>query len=137
MGAAKMVRAVAIVSGLGALVGFALGALVVVALGALRSGAHTNWSEFALGATLSGGVGAAFGVVLAPLMGFLLLRHVSLGRAILWTGTGTLVGILAAFILGGSLLPMLVGFVTGGVALRLRAPAGARVSVERSERHIQ
>jgi hypothetical protein len=40
----------------------------------------------------AGFVGAVLGAVLAPIAGFSLLRRVALGRAILWTSVGTVLG---------------------------------------------
>ena len=43
----------------------------------------------------AGFMGAVFGALLAPIAGFSLLRRVALGRAILWTSVGTVLGGLA------------------------------------------
>jgi hypothetical protein len=50
---------------------------------------------------VAAGMGGLFGAFLAPVAGFSLLRRVPLGRAILWTTAGTLIGGLAGLLLGG------------------------------------
>lgn len=65
--------------------------------------------------------GAVAGFVLGPLVGFLLLRNVPLGRAIAFSGAGTLAGLAVSIAMDGRHpIPLtLGGFVTGAVAARL------------------
>lgn len=70
-------------------------------------------------AFLVGGVwGAFFGAVLAPIVAWLFLRRVSFGRAIVQTGAGILIGLIAGAIVapGASFLFGLLGFVRRRVA---------------------
>ena len=79
--------------------------------------------------------GAVLGAILGPLLAWSILRHVPLGRVILWAGVGTVLGSFAGWalmptlpfagfpaIFGGGLL----GMVTAGVGLRRRAAKLAR-----------
>ena len=81
--------------------------------------------------------GAALGAIFGPLLAWSILRHVPLGRVILWAGVGTVLGSFAGWaltanalfpglpaIFGGGLL----GMVTAGVGLRRRAAKLARGS---------
>jgi hypothetical protein len=129
----KLLRALAVVAGLGA-IGGALVALVTLA--ALHGQAVLDASH---GPSLYDSVmitlaGAGFGAVIGPLVGFGLLRDVPLGRALLGTGVGTLLGIGAVFAFqprsgaGVALLPLL-GMLVAAVLLRIvarrRGSAGA------------
>jgi hypothetical protein len=72
-------------------------------------------------------VGALFGAFLAPIAGFSLLRHVPLGRAILWTAVGTVIGGVVGIAEGG--LGVTMGPLTGfGLA-------AFRLWVETTEAH--
>jgi hypothetical protein len=64
-------------------------------------------------------IGAGFGAVLAPLVGWVFLRRVSLSRAIRETALGALLGIGVGAIAqhGLSAILGLVGFVIAGVRL--------------------
>jgi hypothetical protein len=72
----------------GAVVG-ALAAMAGYFIGALKTddGPMGVW-----GYSFLATVGAAYGAVLAPLFGWLVLRYVPLGRAIGWTALGTVIG---------------------------------------------
>jgi len=74
--------------------------------------------------------GAALGALFGPLLAWSILRHVPLGRIILWAAVGTVVGSFAGWgltasaispglpaIFGGGLL----GMVAAGIGLRRRA----------------
>ena len=78
--------------------------------------------------TIGGAFGAVTGAIFAPVMSWLLLRHVPLGRAILHTAIGAIVGgaigfFLPVWRLGFGIVP---GFLWGGLlggtgaAIRLR-----------------
>ena len=121
----KLLRALAVVAGLGA-IGGAL--VAIVTLAALQVGALIDTSR---GPSLYDAVmitlaGAGFGAVIGPLVGFGLLRDVPLGRAVLGTGVGALLGIGAVFALqprsgaGVALLPLL-GMLVAAVLLRIFA----------------
>ena len=129
----RLLRALAVVAGLGA-IGGALVALVTLA--ALQVAAVLDASR---GPSLYDGLmitlaGAGFGAVVGPLVGFGLLRDVPLGRAVLGTGVGALLGIGAVFALQPrtgatvALLPLL-GMLVAAVLLRMlvrrRGGAGA------------
>jgi hypothetical protein len=66
-------------------------------------------------------LGAAFGLLLGPLAGFGILRDVPLWRAVVATGSGTFIGILAGAAMGGNIIvPSLVGFGAGAAYARIR-----------------
>jgi hypothetical protein len=84
-----------------------------------------------------GAAGAAIGAVSAPILAFAVLRRVALGRAIVVTAIGTIVGAAA----GEAIAPLnpydadrspgivrgaLIGFVAAGVVLRLTATRARR-----------
>jgi len=91
-------RAIAVtvgLSALGAMCGALLGGIAIL----VDLGRDIRFAEvggvpgaFGLGAAL----GATFGAVITPVVGWIFLRRVSLGRAIAETTLGTLAGILAA-----------------------------------------
>jgi hypothetical protein len=85
---------------------------------------------------LAAGAGAAAGMIAAPLLGWGLLRRVPLGRAILVTAMGTVVGAIGGELLNplnpyahtvpGVIGGALVGFLVAGAGLRIatrRAPS--------------
>jgi hypothetical protein len=77
-------------AGVGAVIG-SLAAMVAFFLGELVSGGV----DLGIGANGYGFValvGAVVGAVAAPLFGWFVLRYVPLGRAMLWTAIGTVVG---------------------------------------------
>ncbi|MGH7528136.1 MAG: hypothetical protein ACREMX_15685 [Gemmatimonadales bacterium] len=86
-------RVLAVTAGLvltGVVVGAACGG-IAIALVAVLSGDWRSALRPGLW-TLGGVVGAVIGAVVAPVMSWLLLRHVPLGRAILQTAVGTILG---------------------------------------------
>src|SRR5688500_3432744 len=82
----------------GALFGGLVGALIGFVMGVVRRGQPVEGAAMAMLTTGAGG--AALGAVLMPVSGWLLLRHVPLGRALgyatLGTLTGAAIGLLAA-----------------------------------------
>lgn len=117
-----------------ALLGAVVGAVVGTALlSSLLAGAphHLTWLDVQLGALFGGSLGALSGALGAPLLGWLVLRPVPLGRAIVATALGTLVG---AWVAGAAwrtsyvapIVGGLVGFVAGAVAIRMLTTRGRR-----------
>jgi hypothetical protein len=74
----------AVIGSVAAMAAFFLGELVRGAAVELRIGA-SGYAAVAM-------IGAAVGAVAAPLFGWFVLRYVPLGRAMLWTAIGTVVG---------------------------------------------
>lgn len=121
---ARTIAVVALLS----LAGGVLGGLLA---GGLVSGivyVNGGWHDFTLGAlgsiaALASGFGAAYGVVLGPLLGWTLMRRVPLGRAIGETALLAACGVEIAMV---DLLPMPFGILwlpvvlAGAGALRLR-----------------
>ena len=124
MSARPLVRVVLVVGLLGALAGAIVGivAYFVIALWALR-GSMPSGRDAAFVIAIGAAGGAIAGFLLAPLVGFGLLRRVPLGRAIAFTGTGTLAGLAASIAFDGRHpLPLTVGgFVVGAVVARALA----------------
>jgi hypothetical protein len=105
------------VTALGIVAGALVGALGGVAFGLIFGG----WPGLGEVASAGALLGAAFGLLLGPLAGFGVLRDVPLWRAVVTTGCGTLIGILAGAALGGNfLLPSLAGFAAGAAYARMR-----------------
>jgi len=112
----------------GAVCGAVIGA-VTLALGmALAQGPVAGFGRdvFGFGAVY----GAAFGAVAAPATAWLLLRRVSLGRAVVWCGGGAAAGGVAGTVamgrsdpIVGTLFGALAGFLVAVVLLRRRASA--------------
>ena len=119
-------RVIAVTAGLvgvGALVGAAIG-------GAIMAGMLMVWSHSGvLGALLGGALlGGGIGAITAPLLAWIFLRRASLGRAILETAIGTLVGgLLGVFspflILPAAILGFLVAAINLYVRTRRKQPA--------------
>ena len=136
----RRVRAFLIVLVLGIGGGAVAGVLgmLLVALGVLvYSGPFPlPLAPFAIGAS----VGAMCGAVLGPLLGFSILRHVPLGRAIGWCMVGALAGVALALVLGGPLVLVTapLGMLVAAIVLyerqerALKAHAGIGSSAERS-----
>ena len=116
-------RAFAVVTALAVGAGAALG--VLIAIGAVIVAIIMNRPptprDIAGVAALGAAWGAVFGLVLGPLTAFGLLRSVPLGTAILSTGIGAALGVIATFFVGMSpfyIIP--VGFLVGALYARLR-----------------
>ena len=131
-------RALLVTMGLvaaGGLVGAACGALAfAIVLGVV--GGPLEPGLLAIG----GAFGAVTGTIVAPLVSWLLLRHVPLGRAIVQTALGTILGGAIGFflpVLGlgfavvpGFLLGGLVGLTAAAVRLRLATPKAPAARLE-------
>ena len=88
--------------------------------------------------SVAAGFGALCGLVGGPLLGWGLLRRVPLGRALVWTAVGTIVGavggealrsVITPFgpLLPGVLTGAFLGFVAAGIGLHVHArPAQSR-----------
>ena len=108
----------ALAIGAGALLGvLSVGGLAAVALVTGRSVTGRD----AVGMLLLGALwGGAFGLALGPLTAFAFLRAVPLGRAVAGTAAGTVLGILATFILGSNpFVSLPVGFLLGAIGVRV------------------
>jgi hypothetical protein len=134
---ARLTRILAVTAGLcvlggiaGALAGAVVAQLVVLLLDGPR--ALLDFQVLGIGAT----IGAPLGAALLPLAGWLLMRHVPLGRAALGTIAGTIVGGLLGWFLpvgtddlGRSLLGGAAGFTIAVLALRRSAATSALVAL--------
>lgn len=122
----RLVRAILIVTALGAAAGALVGFAAMLGLVVFRNSGQTPRDLlFLLG--IATGVGAAYGLALGPMLGFGLLRHVPLWRAILCTAVGALLGLAVGFLVN---LPLfvapVVGMLVAAVVLRLTSrPAAA------------
>ncbi|HSA55921.1 MAG TPA: hypothetical protein VLE53_09460 [Gemmatimonadaceae bacterium] len=134
---ARRSRILAVTGGLaitGAVIGAVLAPLLLWVVGSLlRSGARVPTTPAGFG--LAALVGAALGVVLLPATAWWLMRHVPLGRALLGTVVGTLVGggigmfasaLHPTISIGGAL----AGYL--GSALLVRRRARARLGADRA-----
>lgn len=103
-------------------VGIVAGALCAVTVVMLLGG-FTSLEDLVGFGSFVGLSGAIFGAFLAPIAGFSLLRRVALGRAIVWTSVGTVIGGLLGFVLadvlGGDMVFFgpLAGFGIAGFRL--------------------
>ena len=124
MASRPLLRALLVVGLLGAVAGAVIGVLAyfAIALYALR-GSVPSGRDAVFVIAIGAAGGAIAGFFLGPLVGFGLLRHVPLGRAIAFTGAGTLAGLAASIAMDGRHpFPLtLGGFVAGAVAARLLA----------------
>jgi drug/metabolite transporter superfamily protein YnfA len=75
------------------------------------------------------GFGAVCGIIAAPAGGWLLLRHVPLGRAMLWSVLGTVVGAVVAWTvplgrdqIGRAVLGAVLGFIIAALLVRSTTP---------------
>jgi hypothetical protein len=119
------------IAAFGAFGGAVAGGLSAVAVAMIIDGTVRSifsGSLFVVGA----GIGAPLGALLLPLAAWTLMRHVSFGRAILGTVTGTLVGGLAGWFVTmdtnaifRSIAGGVIGFVGAAVLMRLRARAAS------------
>ena len=112
---------------IGAGVGFVLGTLLLAFLPA-RGPDGFSWVGFDIGFGMmfGGTFGALVGGVGAPILSWIFLRHVPLGRAIVGTTIATLLGAAVGVLAGYPAIGGCVGFAVGAAVLRLlhRAPAG-------------
>ena len=106
----------------GALCGGLIGTALLTAL--LGTGPHGRSPyDLRIGLLFGGTFGALVGAVGAPVLGWGLLRHVPLGRAIGLTALGTVAGALGGYALGWyATASGVLGFVAGGVLARLVTP---------------
>ena len=108
----------ALAVGAGALLGvLSVGAYVGFALATGRALTGRD----AVGITLFGALwGGVFGLALGPLTAFAFLRTVPLGRAVLGTAAGTILGIAATLVLGANpFVALPIGFLVGAVGVRV------------------
>lgn len=129
----RIVGVTALLAGLGAFLGAACGAATVGGLLVIRDGPSVlldgvTWSLL----IVPTGFGAVTGALIGPAIAWTLLRHVPLGRAMLWTALGTIV----AAAIGELVLPFnpytrgvpavifggIAGFVIAAIAVRIRTP---------------
>jgi hypothetical protein len=105
-------------SAIGVIAGIVLGGIAVL----IDFGPHIREAEmggipgaFGFGATL----GASYGAVVAPIIGWIFLRRASLGRAIAETALGTLAGMLTAAALPSRPIYLLafIGFLAAAIRL--------------------
>jgi hypothetical protein len=115
----RILRGVLLVSGVGAMSGYLLGVLLTIGVAAVR----LEVPNIPVMLLASGPLGALAGAILAPLLGFVFLRHIPLWRSILWTSLGTILGWISA-IATGQFWWILGGFVGAGLALRFVTPPG-------------
>jgi hypothetical protein len=126
----RAVRILAVTGGL-AVAGAVLGAVASVVAVLLATAIteepslriHRNVLAFVAG------FGALCGIVAAPAGGWLLLRHVPLGRAMLWSVMGTVVGGVVAWMIpvgrdqiGRAVLGAVLGFLAAAFVLRRTTP---------------
>ena len=129
----RIARVATWMAGLGILFGAGAAAVGVLIPELITGSPATDFRNMLELLTLAAAYGGAFGAVLAPLVMFGLLRHVPIGKAIAWTGAGTVLGCVLALTvtigtlgLLGPLGPPVAGFLLGAV--------GARVSHRLSRR---
>ena len=119
----------------GALAGVAVAALVASLMQTSR--AALDLGLLAIGAAF----GAPLGAVLFPLAGWLLMRRVPLGRALLGTSVGTIAGgVIGWFvpagsdIIGRTLIAGLIGFAIAVFVLRRSSGASRPMETVRAKR---
>ena len=134
-------RIFAVTAGLfaaGAIVGAVTGALVaaVIVSFVTRSAPPLSPELFGIGAMF----GAPLGAVLFPTAGWLLMRHVPLGKALLGTSIGTLAGGLVGWLLPIGTDPLaktltlgILGFATAVILLRRSATSAGRAKAGAGE----
>ena len=112
-------RATGTIMVLGAVCGALIGAVLVNVITAISPGGLRP-RDIPTFAVMGGVFGAAIGAIFAPLIGWTLLRTVPLGRAIVVTGIGTVVGMGVGHWAPAREIPgALAGFVVAAVGLRL------------------
>src|SRR5687768_15691424 len=131
----RQTRIVVVTAGLGATGGLVGGISAVSAVSAiviLTGGVDALTSPGTPGLLgVAAGFGAFCGIIGGPLLGWGLLRRVPLGRAILWTAAGTILGAIGGELLQpfnpfGQSLPgvfagAFLGFASAGITLRVRS----------------
>jgi hypothetical protein len=111
------VKGLATLAAVGAVVGGALGTIMLGAM-QVRAPGGLSWIDVPFSLMFGGTFGAAVGGVAAPIFASLLLRRATVGQAILWTGIGTIAGVLATPLIGGRLtLNGCLGFALSSVLL--------------------
>jgi hypothetical protein len=129
MSARRVLIVTLILVAMGALCGAILGAVLGFIVGVVRNGLTVEGASVVV-ATFAA-LGAALGGGLAPLTGWLLLRHVPLGRAMGVTALGTMTGAtIGVFFLRDVwwLWAALIGYALMAVYLRLTTKAGGPAS---------
>src|SRR5215208_4136115 len=133
-------RILAVIAGLlavgaaaGALTGAAVASLIVL----VGDGPRHAFEPLVLG--IGAAYGAPLGALLLPLSGWLLMRHVPLGRALLGTVVGTVVGGLAGWFapvgvdeVFRSLIGAMAGFALAVLVLRRSAARARREAADRA-----
>ena len=133
----RILTVTAALAGVGAVTGAIAGAIVAFLVILLRQGLGDalDLSTIEFGSWL----GAPLGAVLFPLAGWLLMRRVPIGRALLGTMLGTILGGLVGWftplhgpgdIIDRTLLCGIIGFAVAVLALRRMATARAPADVE-------
>ena len=129
----RVVLVTAALGATGALVGAVCSVVAVAVIAGIEGGIRSLTSHELFGLlSTAGSFGAVVGLVGAPALGWILLRRVPLGRAILFTALGTVVGAVGGELLHpldpyahavpGVLLGAFLGFIGAGVLARLRVP---------------
>ena len=135
------VKRAAIVTGALAVTGFvcgaALGTLVLTGMVVRELGFTAVGWKIPQIVLVGVGYGGAAGAVLTPPLSWLLLRRVSLGRALLETAVGTLLGAAIALVAAPlyTIQAALGGFVLA--ALRLRIARSSSPRIDAGDEHAQ
>jgi len=107
-------------AGVGATVGAVVGTGLLYVL-QIGSPGGLSLIDIPFSITFGGGFGAIVGAVAAPLVGWGLLRHLTVGQAIRGTLIGTLIGAIAATVINGhTAIGGCLGFLAAAMMLRLR-----------------
>ena len=114
----------------GALFGGLFGAVLGFVMGVVRRGQPVEGAAMAILTTGAGG--AALGAVLMPVSGWLLLRHVPLGRALGYATLGTMAGAAIGLAVGDEwwLGGALIGFTVAAIWLRLFTKAAPTPAID-------
>ena len=127
----RATRILAVTVGLvvaGALFGGVAGALTLFVSIAITEGVRLALLQ-PLALTVAAAVGAAIGAIAAPSAGWLLLRHVRLGKAVAVTLAGTVAGGMLGWVRHNDPVALaFLGFAVSAIGLWLRASRGARLS---------
>lgn len=106
-----------LLAGTGAAVGFVLGTAILAFLQIWAPGGFHWGIDIPFGMMFGGTFGALVGGVGAPLLGWLFLRTVPLGRAIGWSAIATLTGASIGTLVGYPVLGGCLGFGLGALIL--------------------